>query len=283
MSDRRPERRATLGEGLRVLGLALRGEPFILGIAIAGSALYGLMTVIAAEVIGRVTDEAIVPAFADGETTAATMWLAATAIIGTAVLKAAGIVIRRFFAGVGQYRLNATYRRRVTRQYMRLPLAWHHRHPAGNLLSNANADVESTFWPIAPLPFALGVVVMLFFALGSMFLVDPWLALVGVMVFPAILIINFVYQRRLSPLATRAQALRADLSGVAHESFEGAALVKAMGREGDETERFRAVAHNLRDANTGVGRIRGAFDPILEALPNIGILAVLLIGSARIA
>nr|WP_216853595.1 ABC transporter ATP-binding protein [Phytoactinopolyspora halotolerans] len=281
--DRRPERRATLGEGLRVLGKAIRGEPVILGIAIAGSALYGLMTVLAAEVIGRVTDEAIVPAFRAGETTAGTMWVAALAIVGTAVFKAAGIVIRRFFAGLGQYRLNATYRRRVTRQYMRLPLSWHHRHPAGNLLSNANADVESMFWPIAPLPFALGVIVMLFFALGSMFLVDPWLALVGVMVFPAILVINFVYQRRLSPLATRAQALRADLSGVAHESFEGAALVKAMGREADETERFRRVAYHLRDANTGVGRIRGAFDPVLEALPNAGILIVLLIGSTRIA
>nr|WP_281353387.1 ABC transporter ATP-binding protein [Phytoactinopolyspora mesophila] len=255
----------------------------ILGISIAGSALYGLTTVVAAAVIGQVTDRAIVPAFAEGRTTAGTMWIVALAIVGTAILKAAGIVIRRLFAGIGQYRLNASYRRRVTRQYLRLPLSWHHRHPAGRLLSNANADVESTFWPVAPLPFALGVVIMLIIALVSMVLVDPWLALVGFLVFPTILVINFVYQRKLSPLATRAQALRADLSAVAHESFDGAAVVKAMGREADETERFRGVAHELRNANVGVGRIRGAFDPVLEALPNLAILAVLLIGSARIS
>ncbi|NDL55454.1 ATP-binding cassette domain-containing protein [Phytoactinopolyspora sp. XMNu-373] len=277
------ERRATLIEGLRILGRALREEPLILGISIAGSALYGLTTVVAAAVIGQVTDRAIVPAFAEGRTTAGTMWIVALAIVGTAILKAAGIVIRRLFAGIGQYRLNASYRRRVTRQYLRLPLSWHHRHPAGRLLSNANADVESTFWPVAPLPFALGVVIMLIIALVSMVLVDPWLALVGFLVFPTILVINFVYQRKLSPLATRAQALRADLSAVAHESFDGAAVVKAMGREADETERFRGVAHELRNANVGVGRIRGAFDPVLEALPNLAILAVLLIGSARIS
>jgi ATP-binding cassette, subfamily B, bacterial len=32
-----------------------------------------------------------------------------------------------------------------------------------------------------------------------------------------------------------------------------------------------------------VGRVRGAFDPVLEALPSLGVLAVLLVGSARIA
>ncbi|PSL04190.1 ABC-type multidrug transport system fused ATPase/permease subunit [Haloactinopolyspora alba] len=277
------ERQATLREGFRVLWRALRDEPVILGVAVAGSALYGIMTVASSVVIGRVTDDVVVPAFREGDTTTGALVAAALAIFVTALLKAAGIVVRRYYAGLGQYRLNARYRRRVTRQYLRLPLSWHHRHSTGTLLSNANADVEATFFPIAPLPFALGVVVMLVFALVSMFLADPLLALVGALVFPAILLLNFVYQRRLSPLATRAQALRAELSGVAHESFDGAAVVKAMGREADETHRFAGVAHQLRDANIGVGRIRGAFDPVLEALPNLGVLVVLAVGSVRVA
>ena len=66
-----------------------------------------------------------------------------------------------------QYRLQANYRRRVTRQYLRLPLSWHQQHPTGQLLSNANADVEATWFPIAPLPMAVGVVVMLVVAVGA--------------------------------------------------------------------------------------------------------------------
>nr|WP_205629149.1 ABC transporter ATP-binding protein [Jiangella muralis] len=279
----RDERQATLREGVRILVRAMRDEPVILGIAVAGSAVYGIATVAAAEVIGRITDRVVVPAFRDGETTTGALALTALAIMVTALVKAAGIVVRRYFAGLGQYRLNARYRRQVSRQYLRLPLSWHHQHSTGKLLSNANADVESSFWPIAPLPFALGVVVMLVFALVSMFLADPWLALVGALLFPAILLLNFFYQRRLSPLATRAQALRAELSGVAHESFDGAMVVKALGREAAETARFGKVAGQLRDANAAVGRIRGAFDPLMEALPNLGVLAVLVIGSARVA
>ena len=74
------------------------------------------------------------------------------------------------------YNLGAMYRRQVTRQYLRLPLSWHHQHPSGQLLSNANADVEATWNIFAPLPMAIGVVVMLVFGIVQMVVVDPWLA-----------------------------------------------------------------------------------------------------------
>ena len=69
---------------------------------------------------------------------------------------------------------------------------------------------------------------------------------------------------------TRAQQLRAELSEIAHESFDGAMVVKTLGRETEETERFAAKAHELRDVNIRAGRIRAVFDPTLEALPNLG-------------
>jgi ABC-type multidrug transport system fused ATPase/permease subunit len=276
------DRDDTLRRGLGLLGRAVRHEPHIFAIAAGGSAVYGVMTVGSAWVLGRVTDRVIVPAFEDGRTTTAGLVGAAAAIVAVAVLKAAGIVARRLGAGVMQYRLQARYRRDVTRQYLRLPLSWHQRHPTGQLLSNANADVEAVWFPIAPLPMAVGVIVMLFVAAVALVLTDVVLSLVGFLLFPAIFALNVVYQRRLSPLATRAQQLRAEVSGVAHESFDGALVVKTLGREAEETARFRAAAHELRDAQVAVGRVRGMFDPVLEALPTLGVLAVLLVGTRRI-
>jgi ABC-type multidrug transport system fused ATPase/permease subunit len=272
----------TLRRGLGVLAVAIREEPLVFTLAVLGSAVYGFMTVAAAWVLGRVTDEVIVPAFADGSTTSGALVAAFAAITGVAVLKAAGIVARRFGAGVMQFRLQATYRRRVTRQYLRLPLSWHQRHPTGQLLSNANADVEAAWFPIAPLPMAVGVLVMLVVAGVAMLLTDVALAAIGFLVFPAIFVLNIAYQRRLSPLATRAQQLRAEVSGVAHESFDGALVVKTLGREATEAARFRAVSEELRDAQIAVGRVRGVFDPVLEALPNLGVLAVLFVGVVRL-
>lgn len=271
-----------LREGLRVLWVAVRAEPRVFTVSVIASAVYAAMTVGTAQVLGWATQTVVLPAFREGRTTAGALSGAAAAIVGVALLKALGVAGRRFYAGLMQYRMQAAYRRSVTRQYLRLPLAWHHRHPTGQLLSNANADVEAVWAPIAPLPMAVGVVFMLLIAAVSILLTDVAVAAVGFLIFPAIALINIVYQRRLAPVATRAQQLRAEVSEVAHESFEGGLVVKTLGREESETERFRERAHELRDANIAVGRIRGLFDPVLEALPNLGVLAVLLIGSLRL-
>ncbi|WP_243711158.1 ABC transporter ATP-binding protein [Actinomadura sp. KC216] len=267
---------------MRVLWVAVKAEPRVFTLSVLASALYAAMTVATATVLGWATEEVVLPAFESGDTTAGSLAGAAVLIVGVALLKAVGVAGRRFYAGLMQYRLQAEYRRAVTRQYLRLPLAWHHRHPTGQLLSNANADVEAVWAPIAPLPMAVGVVFMLFIAAVSITVTDLVVAGVGFLVFPAVALINVVYQRRLSPVATRAQQLRAEVSEVAHESFEGGLVVKTLGREASETERFAGRAEALRDANVAVGRIRGLFDPVLEALPNLGVLAVLLIGSLRL-
>ncbi|MYW03956.1 ABC transporter ATP-binding protein [Streptomyces sp. SID3343] len=275
--------KVVLRQGLRVLGVGIREEPRIFAAAVGASAVYGVMTVGSALVLGRVTDDVIIPAFRDGETTAGALFAAFAAVFGIALLKAFGVVGRRLWAGMMQYRLQATYRRRVTRQYLRLPLAWHHRHPTGQLLSNANADVEAAWNPIAPLPMAAGVVVMLFVAAISMVITDWALALVGFVIFPAIAVLNVVYQRRQGPLAMRAQELRADVAEIAHESFDGALVVKTLGREREETARFAAASRELAEANIAVGRVRAVFDPMLEALPSFGVLLVLVVGTVRVS
>lgn len=218
-----------------------------------------------------------------GSTTAAALLGAAALLMGVGLGKAVGIGMRRLLAALMQFRMQARYRRAVARKYLELPLSWHHRHPTGQLLSNANADVEAAWQPLAPLPMAVGSVFMLAIAAVAMVVTDPVLALVGFVVFPVLAAANLVFQRRVSPVASRAQALRAEVSGVAHESFDGALVVKTLGREDTETERFTHAAHRLRDALIQVGRMRSMFDPVMEALPNLGVLAVLLLGMWRLS
>ena len=280
MSRRRD---AVVRRGLRHVGRAVAEQPGMFALALTASTLYGAMTVASAYVVGGIVDRVVLPAFADGRTTAAALSLAVAAILGVAVLKILGILGRRLFAGLMQYRLQADYRRRVTGQYLRLPLSWHARHPTGQLLSNANADVEASWSFVAPLPFACGALVMIGITVVALVLTDPLLALVGLVVFPLVFAANVVYSQVMSPRMRRAQQLRAEVSEIAHESFDAALVVKTLGREQEETRRFAARAEELRDALVEVGRVRGAFDPLMEALPNLGTLAVLLVGAGRVA
>ncbi|RIV38351.1 ABC transporter ATP-binding protein [Micromonospora radicis] len=274
--------RDVLGRGLAVLGRAIREQPRIFAVAVSGSVLFGAMVVASAFVVGRVVGDVVLPAIERGSVAVGALTLAATALFGLSVLRVVGIFGRRLGAGYMQYRLQAAYRRRVTRRYLDLPLSWHHRNATGTLLSNANSDVEAAWHPIAPLPFAVGTLVMLIGAMASLFVTDWALALVGSTVFPALFALNVAYSRRMAPRQARAQRLRAEVSGIAHESFDGALVVKTMGREAQETARFADRAGQLRDALISVGRLRGIFDPMLETLPSLGTLAVLVVGAYRL-
>ncbi|MFL6160377.1 MAG: ABC transporter ATP-binding protein [Marmoricola sp.] len=274
--------RTTLMDGFRVLGVAIRREPWIFTVSTLGSVLFGALTVADAWVLGWSTDHVVLPAFEDGHVRGGLLLAVLALFVGVAILRAVGIVARRLGAGVMQYRMQAAYRREVTAQYLALPLSWHQRHPTGQLLSNANADVEAAWAPIAPLPMAVGTLAMMVIAIVQMLLVDLKIAAVGLLVFPLVTLATLIYQYFSSPLFTRIQALRAELSEVAHESFDGAMVVKTLGREAEETERFAAKANQLRDLGIRVGRIRAAFDPLLEAIPSLGVLGVLGVGVLQI-
>ncbi|HET9169326.1 MAG TPA: ABC transporter ATP-binding protein [Actinospica sp.] len=269
--------------GLWVLGLAIRTEKKVFAGALTGSALYGSMTVGAAWAVGWATDHVVLPSLSSRHVGAATLAVGGLLIVGVAVAKVIGIFGRRLLAGVLQFRMQARYRQLVTAAYLRLPLAWHQQRPTGRLLSNANSDVEMAFMPIAPMPMSLGVSVMLVIGILDMLLTNAVLAIVGILLIPAIIVTSTVYVRRAGPRFAHAQELRAHVAEVAHESFDGALVVKTLGREGKETERFAERARTLRDANIAAGRVRSVFNPILEALPNLGVLAVLLFGAQQVA
>lgn len=272
----------TVRQGFRIIGRAIRTRPVPFTIAVIGSALYASMTVASAIVFGWVTDEVILPAFAAGEISDAMLATAAALIISVAVIKAVGIVMRRVGATYMQAKLEAIFRHRITEQYQRLPMSWHRRHSTGELLSRANSDVESAFWPIAPLPLSTGVVLMIFLAAGVFLATDLVLAAVVFTVGPAMGYANWHYNRLMNEPATRAQELRADVAEVAHESFDGALVVKTLGRESEETERFRVASDELRDVMIDVGRLRALYNPFIESLPNVGVLLVLLVGTWRV-
>lgn len=273
---------ALLGNGRHLIGRQLRRAPREFTFGGVGTTLFAGMTILSSFVLGWVTDFMLIPAVEQGEVATSALVISALAILGVATFRGIGITMRRMGAYYAQHRIQYRDRVDVTDRYLDLPIEWHRRHPTGQLLANANEDVESASFIAAPLPNAFGVFLMLVGTAIIMILTDPFLALIGFLVGPALFAVNVTFQRRMRAVAATAQRLRAEVADIAHESFDAALVVKTLGRENDEVGRFGERSDELRDRMVEVGRLRAAFDPIIEALPNIGILAVLLVGAWRV-
>ncbi len=270
-----------LARGLKNIGDMIRLAPKPFAVGAAGAMINTGMTLLLSYVVGWVVAGIAVPAYENGEVALGTVLLGVAALLGTSIVRFSSMCARRIGAGVMQFGVQAIWRRQITRRYLALPVSWHQKHPTGTLLSNANADVEAATRPLAPLPFACGTLFMVVIAMIAFFTIDWAVALVALGMFPALFALNAVFATKMAPRAKRAQELRAEVSAVGHESFDGALVVKAMGREAAETERFSGSATELRDAMIGVGRLRAAFEPAISGLPEIAVLIALLVGLAR--
>jgi ABC-type multidrug transport system fused ATPase/permease subunit len=271
-----------LRRGAALLATAVRTHPGPFALSLFGAVLFALMAVGGTIVLGLVTDRVILPAFDEGigPTVAAS---GVAAIVGASILRMAGVVLRRYFGQMAQRRMQRTWFVRVTDRYLRVPLSWLEQRPAGELLAHADADAERATMAMQPLPFSLGVVVIVVVATVQLALVDWALMLVALCLFPALALINRLYTRRVEQPAAAAQALVGAVSAVAHESFDGALVVKTLGLEQREGERLAANADALRTQRLRVGRLRASFEPGLDALTSLGMIALLAIGSWRIS
>ncbi|MEX2424207.1 MAG: ABC transporter ATP-binding protein [Acidimicrobiia bacterium] len=278
---RKPDREV-LGRGMQLIRRMLRRAPKEFALGGLGTTIFAIATVGSSYVLGWVTDDVLVPAVDAGDVTTAVLATAAGAVMGVSFFRGLGIMLRRLGAYAAQYGLQARDRYDITNKYLRLPIEWHRRHPTGQLLSNVNADVESASFIAAPLPMAFGVFLMLIATAVLLVVTDIFLAIVGFAVLPLIILNNILFQRRMRVVAASAQRLRAEVAEIAHESFDAALVVKTLGREDQEVGRFGARSDDLRDSMVELGRLRAMFDPMMEALPNIGVLAVLAVGAWRV-
>ena len=287
-----PPERGLFSRGVRLIASYVRAHPKPFLISVGGAFLFAVASIGLTVVLGVVTNKILRPALptqpcvtdcADSGVTWGRIWLGVLAIMIAGSLRALGIMIRRYYSGVSGSAVMATLRTRVSDRYRELSLAYHREQPTGELLAHMEADVEAAVDVLHPVPFAVGVLFLTLFAMIALWVTDPFLALIGFILFPTLALLNRSFAKRMEGPARRAQEKIGEVSAVAHESIDGALIVKTLGREDAETQRLAVKAGELRNERVDAGFIRAGFEPALEALPTLGTVFLLAVGSWRVS
>lgn len=278
-------------KAFQLLRHAVRTEPWRFGFAIGAAAVFSILTVVFGTLLGQITDDVVIPGVAGEEIQG--VWgditqdpqeailLAGAAFLAIGIINAVLVGLRRGVQGIAVAGVGARHRRVVADALASLPLGWHRANPSGRLLSAMSSDSESATNTLHPFAFTVGSFVMMFAAGYSMWIMDPWLAVTGLAVVPVIFAINLAYERVITPRWDLGQSLRADVSTIAHESFEGGTVVKALGAERRESERFTMAVMGLRDADIKVGRTSAWFEPLMDLIVPLGSVALMVVGAVR--
>ena len=282
LEERPPTAREVLGGGFRIVAKFIKAQPWAFALAVTGAAMFAAAIIAASAVIGWVTDTAILPVLRDGEPTSGKVIPIVAAVLAVSLWKACAIVLRRTSAGWLQLRNQQELRSRLVAHQMELELGWFARQSIGNLLSVADNDTERATGVLAPLPYSTGVSLLVIGTVVLLALIDPWLGLTALIGMTVVVYIEIRAAITLYPSWEGIQTQFGVVAGVAHESFDGALTIKALGREDYETERLRVASDELRDRHVYVGVRWETYRTIIVVLLPAISLILLLVGAYRV-
>ncbi len=99
---------------------------------------------------------------------------------------------------------------------------------------------------------------------------------------PLISAVIFFIMRRTVPMYKRTQQLLDRASTLTRENLEGTRVIRAFSRQQEEIDEFGQAVDDIAESSSAVGRISAILNPVAFMVMDLGIVAILWFGGARI-
>ncbi len=212
-----------------------------------------------------------------------TLLALALAIVAAVLARWAFTYARRMIAGRISLGIEFDLRERLYGHLQRLELGFFDHQQTGQLMSRATVDLQAVrFFLGYGLVFILQSALSLVLAGIAMIIINPTLGLIAMAPTPIVVAISQRYGRRARPAIQEVQQRIAELTANAEENISGVRVVKSFAREPLQLERFRHSVARVFDQAMVSTRLEATYNPMIGALPQLGLAAVLLFGGNRV-
>ncbi len=148
----------------------------------------------------------------------------------------------------------------------RLPFTYHDQTQTGELIQRVTSDIDAVRLFYSEQAIGIGRIIFLFTVnlLGIYFLIDPYLAMMSVVVIPFVLIASIFFFIQVGKAFELFQEQESVLSNRFQENISGVRVVKAFARQEYETERFEEENSKKRWVGIRFTSLHGLFWPITD-------------------
>ncbi|MGA2758148.1 MAG: ABC transporter transmembrane domain-containing protein, partial [Solirubrobacteraceae bacterium] len=170
-------------------------------------------------------------------------WLSALLILAAATFGFS--YVRRYRGGRVALAVQYELRNAMHDHLQSMDFANLDRMPTGQLVARANSDSTLIQGLLSFFPIVSGNLLMVILSLGVMFYLAPLLALVSLLVVPALFVISYRMRWRVFPATWDGQQREGDVAQIVDEDVGGVRVVKAFGQERRELDRVVDAAQTL--------------------------------------
>ncbi len=170
-------------------------------------------------------------------------------------------------------------RRKLFRHLQTLSLSFYNVTPVGYMLTRLTSDTSRIAgmiaWNLTDILWALFYVAGAFVA---MLLLNWKLALVILLIVPAIAVLTGYFQNRILHWNRRVRKINSQITGAFNEGITGAKTAKTLGIEEQSAASFRALTSSMHEAGVRAARLNAVYIPLVLFLSSMTVAIVLLRG-----
>ncbi|HKE72959.1 MAG TPA: ABC transporter ATP-binding protein, partial [Acidimicrobiales bacterium] len=206
-----------------------------------------------------------------------------TMILGCVAIASATFTgLRRYVAFREARWVEASLRDRLFAHLQSLHFAFHDQTATGQLMSRANTDLQQVQSFVVMIPLTISNAVTVLSVTVILAVIDPVLTLLALGSLPFLNVLATRFSRTLFPSVMGIQRESAELAAVVEESVAGVRVIKGVGAEQVQAGRLATEAEDVYDESMAAARTRSRFQPAMELIPNLGLIAVLGYGGHQV-
>jgi len=152
------------------------------------------------------------------------------------------------------------------------------RMPTGQLVGRANSDATLVQGLLNYFPIMSSNALLVLMSIGVMLYLSPLLAIISVVIVPAVLFVSYRMRWKVFPATWDGQQREGDVVQIVDEDLNGVRVVKAFGQEQQELNRVTEASRAVYGSQMRAVRLQARYQPILQAIPVFGQVAILAFG-----
>ena len=160
----------------------------------------------------------------------------------------------------------------------KLSFSYFDRTQSGQVISRANSDIRSIQVLLAFGPLIGMSIISFILAFCFMMTIHIPLTMVALSTLPGVYFFGQKLRHSVFPLTWVSQARLAELATIVDENINGTRVVKSFAAEKQQISLLQKAARHIEWVNVQTIKERAKFNPVIEALPRIGMAIVLLYG-----
>ncbi len=258
------------------MGEVLRPRWFVVTAGIVTGTIWTGAKVVIPLLVKAAIDDGVEP----DDMRALRRWVIVIAVLG--LVQGLFTGLRRYSAFMISRAAEMDLRDRLFAHLQRLHFAYHDQAQTGNLMSRGNTDLQQVQSFLVMIPLTISNAITVVAVTVILLTIDPTLTLLALGALPLLNVLAKRFGTKLHPTVMRIQAESAEVAAVVEESVSGVRVVKGFGAEDVQRRRLRDEADDVYDASIDATRVRAAFLPGLDALPQLGLVAVLAYGGHQV-